>query len=297
MFTVTVILPARNEAKNLPDLLQDIRQQSFGRGVELIQILVLSDGSTDTTVSVVKQAAIEDSRITVRAFRTSKGKAVRLNQAFRQSTTDAVLILDADIRLPSKTALRTLLAPVKKGTADLTSATVIASNNQTWVQKMLTVSMEFKQAAYAAWKQGNNIYTCHGRARALSQRFYQHLLLQHSYNEDSFSYLACVSKDLRYQFVQAVQIHYTLPKIFSDHVLQSERFFISTDLLSRSFPDELVHNELAIPKLILVRHFIHAVAQHPVWMTLYVCTTFYTYIHSKLFREIRHSWQMATTSK
>lgn len=46
---VTLLIPARNEASNLPDLLQDIEQQQFEGQIEVV---VLDDHSTDNTPAI-----------------------------------------------------------------------------------------------------------------------------------------------------------------------------------------------------------------------------------------------------
>lgn len=297
MYTVTVIIPARNEAHNLPELLSDICTQQLGRGVKMEKILVYSDGSTDTTVNVVKSMAKTDSRIAIRSFYSSKGKAARLNQAFSNAKTDAVIVLDADIQLPHSKTLQRLLLPIRTKGADLTSATVAALDTNTWVEKMLALSMTAKQRAYAQWKQGNNLYTCHGRVRAFSGALYSNIQFQHSYNEDSFSYLYCQTHGYSYQFVPETTITYRLPKTLHDHILQSERFFVSTDLLHRSFPESVVQQELALPKKLLFAELIRAAVQQPILMTAYVLVTLYTAIHARLSHDMRANWQIASTSK
>ncbi len=50
-FTVSIIIPARNEAHNLPTLLKSITSQS----VNPLEILVVDDGSSDDTADIARQ--------------------------------------------------------------------------------------------------------------------------------------------------------------------------------------------------------------------------------------------------
>ena len=55
MFTITVVIPAFNEAQNIPRLIERLRQAL--RDVEDWEVIVVDDGSTDETLSIVKAMA------------------------------------------------------------------------------------------------------------------------------------------------------------------------------------------------------------------------------------------------
>ena len=74
--SVSIIIAARNEEVNLPAKLENLRQLNYP--AERIQIVVASDGSTDRTAEILRQASpgvlpviLEDAR----------GKAGALNEA------------------------------------------------------------------------------------------------------------------------------------------------------------------------------------------------------------------------
>ena len=58
---VSVIIPVRNEEKNIKNLLDDLREQLYNR--ELFEIIVVDDFSTDNTAEVVKNANINNLKI------------------------------------------------------------------------------------------------------------------------------------------------------------------------------------------------------------------------------------------
>ncbi len=296
MTTVTVIIPALNEAKTLPHLLADLQHQELDGLVSVSSIAILSDGSTDDTDTVVQKFAKKDKKLVLSTYRKRLGKAARLNQAFRKTTTDIAIVLDADIRLKNKHVLQRLISPILIQAADLTSVEVRPLKPITWIQKMLSLSAQCKQTAYAFWRSGNNIFTCHGRIRAFSKRLYSHIHFQHSYNEDSFSYLYCISHGMKYQYVANAQAYYKLPTIFHDHLKQSQRFFVSTDLLYRSFPESLVKKELAIPKKQLLLSFLVGALHHPILMSFYTCGLIYTYFKAHL-TQYAETWDVATSTK
>lgn len=97
-FTVTVAVPAYNEAANIGNILDSLLTQKQ-RIVELVDILVYTDGSTDSTVEIVKEKTKSSKKIKLVVGRTQKGKFYRLNQIFKTNKSDALIVLDADIGL------------------------------------------------------------------------------------------------------------------------------------------------------------------------------------------------------
>ena len=94
--TVSVIVPARNEAGNIEDAV--LRVPTMGAGTELIFVEGHSrDGTWEEIERVIRQYPERG----VRAFRqsgTGKGNAVR--EGFAAATGDILMILDADLTVP-----------------------------------------------------------------------------------------------------------------------------------------------------------------------------------------------------
>jgi SAM-dependent methyltransferase len=91
--TVSVVVPARNEAGNIQNILQ--RTPEMGAGVEIIFV---EGGSTDNTYETIEKTVDEFSHRRVRLFQQQgegKGDAVRLG--FAKATGDILMILDADL--------------------------------------------------------------------------------------------------------------------------------------------------------------------------------------------------------
>src|SRR5699024_4627956 len=97
---VTVLLPARNEAKTLARTLTALSRQ--GRG---LSVIVVDDNSTDGTADVARMAPLE--RLTVLTGQPLPegwtGKLWALEQARRHVVTERVLLLDADIEIATGT--------------------------------------------------------------------------------------------------------------------------------------------------------------------------------------------------
>lgn len=103
-YKVSVIIPARNEARNLPHLLGSLREQTYRPQ----EIIVVDDFSSDQTGEIAAGFGVKVIRNTELPEHWT-GKNWALWNGFRQATGDVLVFLDADVRLAPK-ALERLLA-------------------------------------------------------------------------------------------------------------------------------------------------------------------------------------------
>ena len=94
---ISVIIPARNEERNLSRLLDSMIAQTYRN----IEILVINDQSTDKTAEIIHRYEKKDSRI--RYFETEKGKKLSKNgkinallQVIEHAKGEYILATDAD---------------------------------------------------------------------------------------------------------------------------------------------------------------------------------------------------------
>jgi SAM-dependent methyltransferase len=93
--SVSVIVPARNEAGNIDAIVQ--RVPAMGSSTEIIFI---EGGSTDDTLKRIADVAARCGR-NVRVMQQSgKGKGNAVREAFAAATGDILMILDADLTMP-----------------------------------------------------------------------------------------------------------------------------------------------------------------------------------------------------
>ena len=102
--TVTVIIPAYNEAANITDCLEAILSNDLPEPSNM-QVIVADDESTDETAELASQVAAQDERVTVFTVpsrptdQTWRGKNWACAQAAKRATGEFLLFIDADVRL------------------------------------------------------------------------------------------------------------------------------------------------------------------------------------------------------
>jgi len=117
---LSIIIPAYNEAKTLPIVIEKVRAVLAGpalAGVEIEpELIVVDDGSTDGTREWLQELHDPLVRVVLQARNQGKGAALRAGIA--QAKGDLVLVQDADLEYnPQDYAV--LLGPILDGDADV----------------------------------------------------------------------------------------------------------------------------------------------------------------------------------
>ncbi len=93
---VSIVIPLYNEEESLPDLVHWI-DNSIGKTFTYEMIMV-DDGSTDNSWSVLKELKSTYSNIIGIKFRRNYGKSAALNVGFGEAKGDVVITMDADLQ-------------------------------------------------------------------------------------------------------------------------------------------------------------------------------------------------------
>ncbi len=93
--TVTVLIPAHNEEGTIESKIRNTLSLEYPR--KNLQIIVVSDGSTDATNAIVRKYLVEG--VTFIAMESRRGKAQALNAGLAAATGDIVVFTDVSILL------------------------------------------------------------------------------------------------------------------------------------------------------------------------------------------------------
>ncbi len=291
--SVTIGIPAYNEAENIGSLITSILNQDF-HNFNLVKIIISSDNSSDDTVKISK--SFDENIIDVFDNKTRKGVAFRQNQIIQSSNTDVLILLNADIKIKQKDFLWRMIMPIVSSDADLTSCNLAALEPRTFIGKIMVFSFSLGNRVFVEMRGGHNLYTCHGAVRAFSKRFYKDLEFEESVGEDAYSYLDCLAKGLTYRYVANATAFIRWPENAEDQYHQSLRFHQSKKILSKKFGEKLVHKEYKIPKQKVLISVIKFYFFHPVHALIYTLFYFYTKL-SSLFNKHDNTWKVSISSK
>lgn len=125
MGSVTVIMPVYNGERYIETAIRSVIDQTYGNW----KLIVVNDGSTDSTCSIVERLSSEDSRIILVHNGGDKGAAGSRNYGLDMCSSEYVAFLDSDdVWEPSK--LKTQLDQMKQKGADMsyTSYAIVDEN-------------------------------------------------------------------------------------------------------------------------------------------------------------------------
>nr|WP_315814307.1 glycosyltransferase family 2 protein [Paraflavitalea speifideiaquila] len=94
---VTIVVPLYNEEESLPELCAWIERVVNEHRLSY-EILLVDDGSTDTSWEVIESLRQQNPNIKGIRFQRNYGKSAALNEGFKASLGDVVITMDADLQ-------------------------------------------------------------------------------------------------------------------------------------------------------------------------------------------------------
>lgn len=222
--TLTIGIPAYNEAANIGKLIHQIQRQVF-TSVDLACIHIITDSPTDETPQIVDSIAKRDARIIHQKGKERRGKSSRLSQLFKANTSELFISLDADVSLADPHTLQHLITPLlEDGTIGLTTANnqpVPASDSFEAAMNSLFKSWYYARKNY---NHGDNIYNHQGMAFATRHDVTAIIRIPQAVIADQhFIYLSIKRMGYNMKFVADAIIYFRSPTNKDDFICQGRR--------------------------------------------------------------------------
>ena len=128
--TLSIILPAFNEAGRLPAYLDAIGPYLGRAGLDDYEVIVVDDGSRDGTADLVDRRAVDWARLSAIRLDRNRGKGAAVRAGVMAARHEFVLFADADGATPIEEEAR-LRAEIDAG-ADLAIGSRLASRSRAW---------------------------------------------------------------------------------------------------------------------------------------------------------------------
>ena len=115
MEKLTTVVPCYNEEEALPYFQKELDRISREMPQVEFEILYINDGSSDKSLSVIKQLAQTDKRIKYISFSRNFGKEAAIYAGLKHATGDYAAIIDADLQDPPALLPQMYAAIVEEG--------------------------------------------------------------------------------------------------------------------------------------------------------------------------------------
>lgn len=175
---VSVIVPARNEAGNIPDILTRIPE--MGGGTEIIFV---EGHSTDGTYEAI-QEAIQNTERPCRCFKqTGVGKADAVRLGFEKARGDILMILDADLTVAPE-SLPSFYETLMSGKGELVNGVrMVYPMGKNAMQFLNLIGNKFFSLAFG-WLIGQPVKDTLCGTKALWKKDYEQIVANRSYFGD-----------------------------------------------------------------------------------------------------------------
>ena len=130
----SVLIAARNEEKNIGNLLKSLYNQTFSK--ELFEVIIIDDHSEDETISIVENFLKEHKDINLKFFKAEKeGKKHAISQALHLAENELILVTDADCFL-KENWIESIVNFYKEENCKMILAPVLLSPAETFFEKI-----------------------------------------------------------------------------------------------------------------------------------------------------------------
>jgi len=168
---VTVIVSARNEESNLPNLIPALVDQTYPH--DLIKLIIVNDRSTDSTAEILQKISDEISNLTIITINeTPDGWAPKkwaLNTAINTVTTEIILQTDADC-IPHKEWAKTMVHPFSNPAIGFVSGPAPLTNKTTLIDSLYELDSLAQDAFSAGGLSQGMVFSCTGRNMGFSKQ-------------------------------------------------------------------------------------------------------------------------------
>ncbi|MDO8658208.1 MAG: glycosyltransferase [Candidatus Levybacteria bacterium] len=294
--SVSIGTAAYNEEHNIKNMLLSVIDQKENL-VRLKEIIVISDGSTDGTVRMVK--SIKDKRIKVINDEKRLGKPARVNMLLKTFNADVLVIIDSDMVMKGKNALENI---VKEFINDKTTALVCGDTEPLPARTFLESAINnYRYARKSLEKEfcfGNTAYAAHAFL-AFSKKFAQIIEIPKGVlNDDAYSYFMCALKGYTYHFAKNAVVLYRSPSSITDHFNQSTRHLAGGIQLYDYFGEEFVNSGFTVPKKIMIKLLFYQLRKNPLgYIFLKILNLYCDYKSRKASKSLDVRWTAITSSK
>jgi len=140
---ISILIPVHNESENIQPKLENIKGVLYPE--EKMEVIIVDDASEDDTLVKVKDFMQKNRELQIKIVSQNPrvGKAVALNKALKETTSDIVIVTDADTLWPPDILRKTLCYLSDSKIGAITGRGINRNPKESWVTKSEDIYLQF----------------------------------------------------------------------------------------------------------------------------------------------------------
>jgi len=287
---ISVGIPAYNEEKNIGELLESLLR----REDQLLEIIVVSEGSSDATEKVAQSYAKRNSKVKVYGGKVRKGKAYAINKIFNISRGDLIVLLDADVQIRSN-FIHHIKQFFTRGQFDLISCIPYPAEPSRFnpVQRAMVFAANLRLHFL-----NSNPYYAFLRLIAIKGEIAKKIRIpEQIIGDDAYLYFLGIKSRWKIGACRDVKVIYKEPSTLHDAASQWVRYKKGLQQLTNLFR-EFVWREVSVPKKKIIKAIMSEATRRPfdllIWLIVRILVRLYSYF---TLSEADVFWETAISTK
>ena len=134
---ISIVIPCLNEEEAIPVFYNEINKVSKILKEVDFEFIFVDDGSTDSTLNILKKISKKDKRIKYLSFSRNFGKEAAMYAGLEETNGDYVSIMDVDLQDPPAMLIE-MYETLKKEEYDCVALYTTSHEGYSWIRKKLT---------------------------------------------------------------------------------------------------------------------------------------------------------------
>lgn len=236
--SISIGIPVFNEQETIVSVVKSLLSQNRDSFI-LDRIIIVSDGSTDNTVSEIESNFGKSKTVKLIKSKKRLGKSARLLEIFSVNNSDKILIFDGDISIKDSRLVSKLIKQFKIKDVALVSGNTQPERPKSFFGRIWYANENLWYLTRKNYNNGNNLYNNSGQSIALTRDFAKRVFLpKNTIADQQFVYLSTIKENVKFKFVENAISYYIPPSTFRDIVLQIRRTINEGDFLGRHFGND-----------------------------------------------------------
>ena len=288
--TVTIAIPAFNEEKIILKLLNSItRQRQTNHRVESVR--VYSDGSTDSTVKLVRENFKEVQAVD---SKQNLGKNARINQIMADNRSDILIQVDADITIKDPDTFNKLIKPMLKNKQiGLSCAYHLANDPESFIGRLALFGFKVWDTARNNLKNRAIKYYCEGGLRAFSASYADKFRIpphDKTISEDDYSFYYAVKNGFQVAVAHDAIVYLDLPDKYQDYVKQMKRLLAVPKLMRKHVEQSYFDQYQVMTTSAKLKALFQELVKSPITGLLYLVLQFITIFQMIFYQPNINKW-------